>query len=120
MVTKVYGADVVVDSLKKHGVEKVFGIPGAKIDRLFEKLEHDPEAPELIITRHEQNAVFMAQAYSRLTGKTGVVIATSGPGVGNLTTGLMTAQAEGDAVLAIGGQVSRRDLQRQTHQSTPA
>lgn len=120
MVTKVYGADVVVDSLKKHGVEKVFGIPGAKIDRLFEKLEHDPEAPELIITRHEQNAVFMAQAYSRLTGKTGVVIATSGPGVGNLTTGLMTAQAEGDAVLAIGGQVPRRDLQRQTHQSTPA
>ena len=54
----------------------------------------------------------MAQAYARLTDKTGVVVATSGPGVGNLATGLMTAQAEGDAVLAIGGQVQRKDLQR--------
>lgn len=101
-------------------MDKVFGIPGAKIDRLFEKLEHEPGAPELIVTRHEQNAAFMAQAYARLTDKTGVVVATSGPGVGNLATGLMTAQAEGDAVLAIGGQVQRKDLQRQTHQSTPS
>ena len=62
----------------------------------------------------------MAQAYARLTDKTGVVVATSGPGVGNLATGLMTAQAEGDVVLAIGGQVQRKDLQRQTHQSTPS
>ena len=115
-----FGADAIVASLKQHGVDKVFGIPGAKIDRLFEKLEHEPGAPELIVTRHEQNAAFMAQAYARLTDKTGVVVATSGPGVGNLATGLMTAQAEGDAVLAIGGQVQRKDLQRQTHQSTPS
>lgn len=115
-----FGADAIVASLKQHGVDKVFGIPGAKIDRLFEKLEHEPGAPELIVTRHEQNAAFMAQAYARLTYKTGVVVATSGPEVGNLATGLMTAQAEGDAVLAIGGQVQRKDLQRQTHQSTPS
>lgn len=115
-----FGADAIVASLKQHGVDKVFGIPGAKIDRLFEKLEHEPGAPELIVTRHEQNAAFMAQAYARLTDKTGVVVATSGPGVGNLATGLMTAQAEGNAVLAIGGQVQRKDLQRQTHQSTPS
>lgn len=115
-----FGADAIVASLKQHGVDKVFGIPGAKIDRLFEKLEHEPGAPELIVTRHEQNTAFMAQAYARLTDKTGVVVATSGPGVGNLATGLMTAQAEGDAVLAIGGQVQRKDLQRQTHQSTPS
>ena len=115
-----FGADAIVASLKQHGVDKVFGIPGAKIDRLFEKLEHEPGAPELIVTRHEQNAAFMAQAYARLTDKTGVVVATSGPGVGNLATGLMTAQAEGDAVLAIGGQVQRKNLQRQTHQSTPS
>lgn len=115
-----FGADAIVASLKQHGVDKVFGIPGAKIDRLFEKLEHETGAPELIVTRHEQNAAFMAQAYARLTDKTGVVVATSGPGVGNLATGLMTAQAEGDAVLAIGGQVQRKDLQRQTHQSTPS
>lgn len=118
---KRYGADVVVESLVNHGVEVVFGIPGAKIDRLFETLEH-PKAgqkvPKLIVTRHEQNAVFMAQAYARITGKTGVVLVTSGPGVGNLATGLMTATAEGDPVLAIGGQVPRKDLYRLTHQST--
>ncbi|SUP52736.1 Acetolactate synthase, catabolic [Weissella viridescens] len=62
----------------------------------------------------------MAQGFARITGKPGVVIATSGPGVGNLATGLMTASAEGDPLLAIGGQVPRKDLYRLTHQSTPA
>ncbi|KRN58184.1 acetolactate synthase AlsS [Limosilactobacillus secaliphilus] len=119
---KMTGADVVIDSLRKHGVDMVFGIPGAKIDRLFEALDgqDSKDSPKLIVTRHEQNAVFMAQAYGRLTGKTGVAISTSGPGVGNLTTGIMTANAEGDPVLAIGGQVQRKDLHRATHQSTPS
>ncbi|MGM9891333.1 acetolactate synthase AlsS [Limosilactobacillus sp.] len=122
MSKKLRGADVVIDSLRKHGVNLVFGIPGAKIDRLFEGLDgqDSADAPRLIVTRHEQNAVFMAQAYARLTGKTGVAISTSGPGVGNLTTGIMTANAEGDPVLAIGGQVQRKDLHRLTHQSTPS
>lgn len=122
MEKKLYGADVVIDSLRKHGINLVFGIPGAKIDRLFEGLDgQDSEgAPKLIVTRHEQNAAFMAQAYGRLTGKTGVAITTSGPGVGNLATGIMTANAEGDPMLAIGGQVQRKDLHRTTHQSTPS
>ena len=122
MEKKLYGADVVIDSLKKHGINLVFGIPGAKIDRLFEGLDgqDSEDAPKLIVTRHEQNAAFMAQAYGRLTGKTGVAIATSGPGVGNLATGIMTANAEGDPMLAIGGQVQRKDLHRATHQSTPS
>lgn len=122
MTKKLYGADIVIDSLRKHGVDLVFGIPGAKIDRLFEALDgkDSDDAPKLIVTRHEQNAVFMAQAYARLTGKTGVAISTSGPGVGNLTTGIMTANAEGDPILAIGGQVQRKDLHRLTHQSTPS
>lgn len=122
MEKKLYGTDVVIDSLRKHGINLVFGIPGAKIDRLFEGLDgQDSEgAPKLIVTRHEQNAAFMAQAYGRLTGKTGVAITTSGPGVGNLATGIMTANAEGDPMLAIGGQVQRKDLHRATHQSTPS
>lgn len=123
MAEQKYGADLIADSLTNHGVDLVFGIPGAKIDRLFETLEHPApkqKVPQLIVTRHEQNAAFMAQAFSRITGKTGVVIATSGPGVGNLTTGLMTAQAESDSVLAVGGQVVRKDLYRLTHQSTPS
>ena len=73
-----HGADMVVDSLINHDVDYVFGIPGAKIDRVFDTLED--KGPELIVTRHEQNAAFMAQAVGRITGKPGVVIATSGPG----------------------------------------
>ncbi|QEA33134.1 acetolactate synthase AlsS [Leuconostoc carnosum] len=116
-----YGSDLVVDSLTNQGVNLLFGIPGAKIDRLFETLEHPSagqKVPKLIVTRHEQNAAFMAQAFARITGKTGVVVVTSGPGVGNLVTGLMTANAESDPVVAIGGQVQRKDLYRLTHQST--
>ncbi|WP_192801494.1 acetolactate synthase AlsS [Streptococcus agalactiae] len=110
-----YGADLIVDSLINHDVKYVFGIPGAKIDRVFDTLED--KGPELIVARHEQNATFMAQAVGRITGKPGVVIATSGPGISNLATGLVTATDEGDAVLAIGGQVKRGDLLKRAHQS---
>lgn len=116
---KRYSADAIIDSLVNHDVKYVFGVPGAKIDRVFERLEHptNEKAPQLIITRHEQNAAFMAQGIGRITGKPGVVLTTSGPGVSNLATGLVTATAEGDPVLAISGQVQRTDLLRLTHQS---
>ncbi|OFI46858.1 acetolactate synthase large subunit [Floricoccus penangensis] len=110
-----FGADLVVDSLINHDVKYIFGIPGAKIDKVFDTLED--KGPELIIARHEQNAAFMAQGIGRITGEPGVVIATSGPGASNLATGLVTATAEGDPVLAIGGQVKRGDLLKRTHQS---
>lgn len=112
---KIYGADLVVDSLINHDVKYIFGIPGAKIDRVFDTLED--KGPQLIVSRHEQNATFMAQGIGRITGKPGVVIATSGPGISNLATGLVTATAEGDPVLAIGGQVKRSDLLKRSHQS---
>ncbi|WP_210125507.1 acetolactate synthase AlsS [Staphylococcus sp. GDY8P85P] len=108
-------ADMVIDTLKNNNVDYVFGIPGAKIDYLFNALEDD--GPELIVTRHEQNAAMMAQGIGRLTGKPGMALVTSGPGVSNLTTGLLTATSEGDPVLAIGGQVKRNDLLRMTHQA---
>lgn len=108
-------ADMVIDTLKNNNVDYVFGIPGAKIDYLFDALEDD--GPELIVTRHEQNLAMMAQGIGRLTGKPGVALVTSGPGVSNLTTGLLTATSEGDPVLAIGGQVKRNDLLRLTHQA---
>ena len=116
---KRYGADAIIDSLVNHDVKYVFGVPGAKIDRVFERLEHptNEKAAQMIITRHEQNAAFMAQGIGRITGKPGVVLTTSGPGVSNLATGLVTATAEGDPVLAISGQVQRTDLLRLTHQS---
>lgn len=109
------GSKSVVESLINHHVDYVFGIPGAKIDGVFKELED--QGPELIVTRHEQNAAFMAQAIGRITGEPGVVIATSGPGASNLATGLVTATAEGDPVLAIAGQVKRSDLLKLTHQS---
>lgn len=109
------GSKSVVESLINHHVDYVFGIPGAKIDGVFNELED--QGPELIVTRHEQNAAFMAQAIGRITGEPGVVIATSGPGASNLATGLATATAEGDPVLAIAGQVKRSDLLKLTHQS---
>lgn len=116
---KKYGADLIIDSLENHDVPYVFAIPGAKIDRVFERLAHPTNAktPRLVVARHEQNAAFMASGVGRITGKPGVVITTSGPGASNLATGMVTAQAEGDPVLAISGQVQRKDLLRQTHQS---
>ena len=113
-MTEKFGADLIVDSLINHKVDYVFGIPGAKIDRVFDTLED--KGPQLIVARHEQNAAFMAQGIGRITGEPGVVIATSGPGASNLATGLVTATAEGDPVLALAGQVKRADLLKRAHQ----
>ena len=115
MTEEKFGADLIVDSLINHDVKYIFGIPGAKIDKVFDTLVD--KGPELIVARHEQNAAFMAQAVGRITGEPGVVMATSGPGASNLATGLVTATAEGDAVLALAGQVKRGDLLKRTHQS---
>lgn len=113
------GADAIIDSLVNHDVKYVFGVPGAKIDRVFERLEHpvNPKTPKLIVTRHEQNAAFMAAGIGRITGEPGVALTTSGPGASNLATGVVTATAEGDPMVAISGQVQRADLLRLTHQS---
>lgn len=109
------GATLFAACLVNQGVKQIFAIPGAKIDALFNALE-DTDI-ELILCRHEQNAVFMAAAYGRLTGSPGVVLVTSGPGVSNLTTGLLTATTEGDPVIAIGGNVARSMRFKQSHQS---
>ena len=109
------GARLLVDCLERHGVEYVFGIPGAKVDAVFDALADG--GPRLVLCRHEQNAAFMAGAIGRLTGKPGVVLVTSGPGVSNLTTGLATATTEGDPVVALGGAVPRSMRLKRTHQS---
>lgn len=109
------GGDLFVDTLINHGVEYVFGIPGAKIDKAFDVLEE--RGPEVIVCRHEQNATLIAQGIGRLTGKPGVALVTSGPGVTNLVTGMVTANSESDPVVAIGGNVRRQDSLKRTHQS---
>lgn len=122
MAVKKTGAEALFQSMINQDIKYVFGLPGAKVDKLFDLMEYsnNPKAPKLIITRHEQNASFMASGIGRLTGKPGVVATTSGPGVSNLATGLITATSEGDPVVALGGQVPRNDVARLTHQSIPS
>lgn len=110
------GAQLVVECLEALGVSRIFGIPGAKIDAVFDALVDS--TIELIVCRHEQNAAFMAAAHGRLTGEPGVVLVTSGPGVSNLATGLLTATTEGDPVIALGGNVSRDMQLKESHQNT--
>lgn len=109
------GADLIAQQLEQLGTQYIFGIPGAKIDRLFDAI-NDTHI-QMIPVRHEANAAFMAGAMGRLTGRAGVTMATSGPGCGNLVTGVATANSEGDPMLALGGAVKRTDQQRETHQS---
>src|SRR3954449_3126917 len=97
------GADVVVETLEAQGVTHVFGVPGAKIDKVFDRLRDSKI--KTVVCRHEQNAAFIAGGIGRLTGKAGVVLVTSGPGCANLVTGLATANTEGDPVVAFGGSV---------------
>ncbi|WP_318437608.1 acetolactate synthase AlsS [Photobacterium leiognathi] len=109
------GAELVVETLKAHDVPHIFGIPGAKVDAVFDAVCDN--GPEIIICHHEQNAAFMAAATGRLTGKAGICLATSGPGASNLVTGVATANSEGDPVVALAGAVPLSMYSHNTHQS---
>jgi catabolic acetolactate synthase len=112
-------AQIIVNSIYNAGARIVFGVPGAKIDAIFDTLQDHPEI-KLIVCRHEQNAAMMAAGVGRITGIPGVCIATSGPGASNLATGLVTATTEGDPVVAIIGSVPRLMSTKRTHQSMKA
>ncbi|GLW06964.1 acetolactate synthase [Microtetraspora sp. NBRC 13810] len=114
----VRSAQRVIDELQARGVRYIFGVPGAKIDQVYDALADG--GPRLVVCRHEQNAAFMAAAVGRLTGIPGVVLVTSGPGTANLATGLVTADTEGDPVLALCGAVPRAGRLKRTHQSMNA
>jgi acetolactate synthase I/II/III large subunit len=109
------GAGLLVKSLEAQGVEYVFGIPGAKVDKIFDTLVDSKI--QTVVCRHEQNAAFMASGVGRMTGKAGVALVTSGPGCSNLVTGFATATSEGDPVVGIGGAVPVADRLKQLHQS---
>ena len=109
------GAELLVKSLEAQGVEYIFGIPGAKVDKVFDTLVDSKI--KTIVCRHEQNAAFIASGIGRMTGKAGVTLVTSGPGCSNLVTGLATATSEGDPVVGIGGAVPVADRLKQLHQS---
>lgn len=109
------GAELLVQCLEAQGVQYIFGIPGAKVDTIFDVLAD--HGPQLILCRHEQNAAFMAGMYGLLTGTPGVCLVTSGPGVTNLVTGLSTATYDGYPLVALGGNVRRGLRHIKTHQS---
>ena len=109
------GAGLLVKSLEAQGVGYIFGVPGAKIDKVFDTLLDSKI--KTVVCRHEQNAAFIAGGIGRMTGKAGVALVTSGPGCSNLVTGLATANSEGDPVVAIGGAVPVADRLKQLHQS---
>lgn len=99
-------ADVLVDILVAAGVEVVFGLPGGTIAPIYDALLDQPRV-RVVTARHESGAMFAAAAYARTTGKLGVVLVTSGPGVINTMTGLASAHCDGLPVLVLAGEVPR-------------
>lgn len=96
------GADVIIESFRREGVEYVFGLPGGAVMPIFDSILDSKI--ELILTRHEQGATHMADGYARATGKTGVVLVTSGPGATNTVTGLLTAHMDSVPMVVVSGQ----------------
>jgi len=98
------GSEILLECLKREGVEVVFGYPGGQILPTFDKL-YDFTGFKFILTRHEQGAAHAADGYARATGKVGVCLATSGPGATNLVTGIANAYMDSIPMVAITGQV---------------
>ncbi|WP_191992063.1 acetolactate synthase large subunit [Peribacillus tepidiphilus] len=102
-ITKKSGAEFMLDALKKQEVEVIFGYPGGAVLPIYDKL-YDAGIFH-VLTRHEQGAIHAAEGYARITGKPGVVIATSGPGATNIVTGLADAMIDSIPLVVFTGQV---------------
>ncbi|MHC4883902.1 MAG: biosynthetic-type acetolactate synthase large subunit [Planctomycetota bacterium] len=98
------GCDLILEALRREGIDTVFGYPGAATIHLFDRLM-DAEDIRFILPRHEQGGIHAADGYARATGKPGIIMATSGPGATNLVTGLATAHLDSIPLIAITGQV---------------
>ncbi|TVU52119.1 MAG: biosynthetic-type acetolactate synthase large subunit [Arthrospira sp. PLM2.Bin9] len=111
-VKRVTGAFALIDSLRRHGVQHIFGYPGGSNLPIYDEIYRAEQAGEIkhYLVRHEQGAAHAADGYARSTGKVGVCLATSGPGATNLVTGLATAYLDSVPVVAITGQVPRSAL----------
>lgn len=99
------GAQALLDTLIANGVDTIFGYPGGAVLPLYDALYSEPRIRHILV-RHEQGAVHAAEGYARTTGKTGVVLVTSGPGMANTTSGLLDAMCDSIPVLCISGQVA--------------
>lgn len=101
------GSDVIIECLLEQGVDTIFGYPGGAVLNIYDALYKYSDKIRHIITAHEQGACHAADGYARTTGKTGVVLATSGPGATNLVTGIATAYMDSIPMVAITGNVTR-------------
>ena len=106
---KLKGSEIICESLLQEGVDVLFGHPGGAILPFYDALWAYPQLRHILV-RHEQSASHAADGYSRVSGKVGVCVATSGPGATNLVTGLMGAKADSVPMVAITGQVARTAL----------
>jgi len=114
------GADALMDSLRRHSVETIFGYPGGAILPIYDavyKAEQDGWLKHVLV-RHEQGGVHAADGYARATGKVGVCFGTSGPGATNLVTGIATAQMDSVPLVVITGQVPRAAIGTDAFQET--
>ena len=113
-ILKMNGAQAVLESLKREGVDLVFGYPGGVVLKLYDEL-YKMKFPH-ILTGHEQGAVHAADGYARASGKVGVVFATSGPGAANLITGIATANMDSVPLVCITGQVANPAIGKDSFQ----
>lgn len=112
------GAEAVLEALVAEGVTTIFGYPGGAIMPVYDALYHYTDRLQHILVRHEQGAIHAAQGYARASGRTGVVLATSGPGATNLVTGLADALADSTPLVCITGQVTSALLGTDAFQET--
>lgn len=113
---KISGSQILVEVLVEQGVDTVFGYPGGAVLNIYDALYLNQDRIRHITTAHEQGAAHAADGYARATGKTGVVIATSGPGATNLVTGIATAYMDSVPMVAITGNVSTDLIGRDSFQ----
>ena len=118
MAEKITGAELLMRSLEAEGVDTVFGYPGGSIIQVYDKLYDHRDTINHILVRHEQGATHAAQGYARVSGKTGVVIVTSGPGATNVVTGVSDAMIDSTPLVVITGQVDSRFLGTDAFQET--
>jgi len=101
---KLTGAEIFVECLKREGVKTIFGLPGGVVLKIFDVL-HQQKDIEVILTRHEAGAGHMAEGYAKATGKPGVALVTSGPGMTNVVTPLVDAYMDSVPIVVFTGQV---------------
>jgi len=110
------GAQILIEELVRHNADIVFGYPGGAVLDIYDELYKNSDRIQHIITAHEQGAAHAADGYARVTGKPGVVIATSGPGATNLVTGIANAYLDSVTLVAITGNVAVPLLGRDSFQ----